>query len=226
LTLSLGLISDLTAVFGGTLWPSSPEIHPRENLKGTTFRLPFTIKNMSAIPIGSVDMTCGIDWVYFHDQHDQKFNFQQLAFVNDTLSIDPGQTVNYECDASHFIKVNNDGSWEIRGIKLQGPFWVYPPLDFRKMCLWIRGDYKLFGFIPWGFTSIMFQWPSGPGVYQWTEGPLHNTGQITQDEWLDRRQKDNNLPPSVVRCSDEPHKTALLFDKEGKPTLRPGLVAK
>jgi hypothetical protein len=211
----LGVLSNLTTVFGGSLWPTNPEIHARENLSGSSFRLPFTIKNVSAIPIVSAEMTCGIDWVYFKDANGSRANFAQIAFTNDVISIEAGQTINYECDASHLIKAYPDGSWELRGVSGPGNL-IYPPLDFRRMCLWMRGDYKIANLIPWSFTSAMFQWPSGPGVYQWTEGPLHTAGQITQDEWIERRA---HLPADVVRCSDKPHVVAMLFDREGKPHM-------
>jgi hypothetical protein len=219
-TLVLFGLGQAVVTFWGPFWPTEPEIHPREAMNGSSFRLPFTIKNTSIIPILNAEMTCGIDWVYFGDRRGNSANFVQIAFVNDTLSIAGGQTVNYECDASHLVQVNQDGSWTLRGVAGPGNLLLlYPPLEFRKMCLWIRGDYKIANWVPWSFTSAIFQWPSAPGVYQWTEGPLHSAGQITQDEWLPQRGR---LPPDVVRCNDEPHKVALLFDKDGTPHLAVG----
>jgi len=101
-------------VFFGRPWPSAPEIHPHDTLNGSTLRLPFTIKNTSIFPILSAEMTCGIDWVFFKDAQGQSANFVQMAFVNDVLSIDAGHQVNYECDASQLIKINQDGSLQIR----------------------------------------------------------------------------------------------------------------
>jgi hypothetical protein len=50
-----------------------------------------------------------------------------------------------------------------------------------KMCLWIEGSYKIFGFsIP--FHSPMFQWPASPGQRQWIQGPIEPD--IPTEAWI------------------------------------------
>jgi hypothetical protein len=187
----------------------TPEIHPHDTLNGSSLRLPFKIKNISIWPINNARMTCGIDWTYFIDARRAKMNLMQLAFVNDVISIAPGQTVNYTCDASELISAEPDGSWKLR--TMTGPFWLFPPLDFKKMCIWIKGDYKV-GLLPWTFTSEIFEWPSAPDVPQWLEGPTYREHAMTPREWLPERGR---LPPDVVTCAPTPGVPAIIFNGDG-----------
>lgn len=161
-------------------------------------------------------MTCGIDWVYLTDHLGHAANFAQMAFVNQTISIGRGQTVNYGCDPSEAIKVHPDGTWSFGVFPGVPPIQLWPPIDFQKMCVWIRGDYTLFGIIPWSFTSAVFEWPSAPGVPQWLEGPSYRDGTITRNEWIPNR---TTIPPRLVVCDRTPQKAAVIFNGDGTVTF-------
>src|SRR5258707_2404660 len=82
-------------------WPSFPEIHPRDPLNGSSFILPFTIRNTSGFfPMTNVEMICGVDWVYFKDARGNKAVFTDAGFANRIYSIPIGETISYQCDAS------------------------------------------------------------------------------------------------------------------------------
>jgi hypothetical protein len=114
-------------------------------------------------------------------------------------------------------RVNQDGSWMLRSMTGPSQLRLVPPLNFRKMCLWIRGDYKIADVIPWDFTSAIFEWPSASGVPQWLEGATYRKGAMTQDEWISQR---GSMPPDVVTCSPQPHKAAMIFNDDGTVTLK------
>lgn len=211
----LGILGGIDLFFGRP-WPNSPEIHPHEALNGSSARLPFTIKNTSVWPISNAKMTCGIDWVYITDALNQTAIFSQVAKVNQIISISAGQTVNYECDASEVIKARSDGSWSIGPMAGPGQLHMFPPLNFRKMCLWIRGDYTISALIPWNFTSVVFEWPFARGVPQWLEGPTYRAGTVTRNEWIPRR---GELSPDLVTCEPTPQKAGFIYNMDGTATF-------
>lgn len=125
-----------------------------------------------------------------------------MAFLVGTTSIPMGQTtLNVPCDAKDLFAVNPDGTLSMRGsstvLDSKRPKVFYPPFRIIKMCVWIKGDYKIFGIIPWSFTSDIFQWPAVHGADQWLEG------QVTQ-ETPDEMQAEyvNNFVPGALKCSE------------------------
>jgi hypothetical protein len=217
---SLGGLAAIIAsiyTFAGPIWPTDPEIHPRDALDGSSFILPFTVKNKSVVfPMPNVEFTCGIDWVYLQDAGGMRGVFGQQAFVNGTYSIKRGETINYQCDASQLIKINPNGSLSIRSMSLGMPQALVAPLKIREMCVWVRAEYKIAGFIPRTFTSAIYQWPAGTHNNQWLEGPTVRDGVPTTDAYWPVR---GALPTDIVTCAPTPHPIALLFDKAGNPSL-------
>jgi len=213
----LGIVASIAGIWG-PIWPTDPEIHPHDVLNGSSFILPFTVQNKSIVfEIPDAEFTCGVDWVFYKDARGSKGVFSAIAFVNGNFSIAARQTINYQCDASQLVKVNQDGSLMLRNMPFP-PQSLYAPLEVIKMCLWIQVDYKIAGLIPRKFTSDIFQWPAVANVQQWLEGPVHREDQITQDEYIPQRQ---TLPPDVVTCSSQAHKPVLVFNKDGSPKMAP-----
>jgi hypothetical protein len=201
----------------GPIWPTDPEIHPHDVLNGSSFVLPFTVKNRSILfDMPNVEFTCGIDWVYLRDAGSMRGVFGQQAFVNGTYSIKTTQTINYQCDASQLIKVNTDGSISIRTLSLGMPQPLVAPLTINEMCVWIRAEYKIAGLIPRSFTSVVFQWPAGANAPQWIEGPTIKDGTPTTDKYW---PVQGVLPAGVVTCAPTPHPIAVLFDRTGKAVM-------
>jgi hypothetical protein len=99
---------------------------------------------------------------------------------------------------------------------MYGPVSMEPPLDFKKMCIWVRGDYKIAGLIPWSFTVGIFEWPAAPGALQWLEGSTYREGAMTQDQWIPNR---GSLPPDVVTCSPKVHVPGVTFNSDGTATM-------
>jgi hypothetical protein len=223
---SLGGLAALIAsiyTFAGPIWPTNPEIHPHDVLNGTSFILPFTVKNKSILfDIRNAEFTCGVDWLYYRAAPTTG-TLAPMAFASGTFSIPTADTINYECDASQLLKTQEDGSLKLGGITFPGQVRAYPPLIVRKMCLWIKVDYKILGFIPRHFTSGIFQWPASRDVAQWLDGPTLQPNQITMDEWLLQGQ---TAPPDVVGCSAEAHKPQIVFDKNGNATILAGKPTK
>jgi len=195
-------------------WSSLAErgIHPHEALNGSSLRLPFVIKNASIWPIRNAQMICGIDWAVAKDSRYVQMNFMQVAFENAIISIDAGATSNYECDASQLVTVEKDGTWKLRTMAIQGrAVYLTPPLNYRKMCIWMRGTYTL-GPIPVTFASPMFEWPSAPGVFQWLEGSTFRQHAVTPDDWMRQRE---SLPADVVTCAARPSDDPVIFFNDG-----------
>jgi len=157
----------------------------------------------------NVEFTCGVDWVYFTDARGNVGTFTDVAFFNGSYSISAGQMINYPCDASELVKVKSDGSLALRNLPLQLPQPFFAPLTVKKMCVWIGGDYKISGFIPRRFTSVMFQWPAAPMINQWLEGPVHRPGTMSKMDQIMRA-----APTETVTCNPEPGGPYILFTGE------------
>ena len=197
----LGLLAVVGSVYGiwGPPWPTAPEIHPQDVLNGSSLILPFKIQNKSIFfPITDAEMTCGVDWLFVKDANRHTFTSIHTAFSNGTYSFPAGgQPATFRCDASELIKIEPNGSVSFRGMSLELPIPLSPPWQIEKMCVWIGGDYKIAGRIPWQFTSIIFQWPASPGAPQWIEGPTLPKGAPTEFEQIGGRPEAMNCSPSV-----------------------------
>jgi hypothetical protein len=208
----LALLAVVASVYGiwGPPWPTAPEIHPRDTANGSSLILPFNVQNRSIFfPITDAQMTCGVDWLFVKDARENKFTSIHTAFSNGAYTFPAGgQPTTYPCDASELVKIEPNGSISFRGIGLGMPVPLYPPWEIQKMCVWIGGDYKIAGLIPWHFTSIIFQWPAKPGVPQWIEGPTLPKGSPTQFEQL-------RGPPEPMNCSSGVDYAYTLFTGVG-----------
>jgi len=180
----LGLLA-VVDQFWGHPWPSDPDIQPQNTLRDSSFILPFALKNKSIFPMHNVAMTCGVDLYVFKDANGMIGAFRDGQFGNKTISIGRNTPVNYTCNATDFIRLRDDYSLVI-GFP-DGQFLetkrsdFRPPLTVIKMCLYIKGVYRLAG-IGLSFTSAMFQWPAAPGLAQWIEGPI--TSDLPSETWV------------------------------------------
>jgi hypothetical protein len=196
----------LFAVIGGIVgiwgppWPTDPEIHPHDTTDGSSLVLPFIVKNRSAFfDMLNVKFRCGIDLVYAEDSHGQRVGVRDTAFMSGVYSVPwGGSPINYPCDASDLLQVKEDGALTLRGsstvMQSNKPQHYYPPWKILKMCVWVGGEYKVMGRIPWSFTSMIFQWPATPKLHQWIEGPIAR-----------EPPKEEQLPgffPNALPCSE------------------------
>jgi hypothetical protein len=212
---ALAIVASISGIWG-PIWPTDPEIHSRDALNGSSFILPFTVKNKSILfDIVDAEFTCGVDWVFFKDANGNSGTFTDIAFANGVFSVGSEKTINYPCNASELIKIKSDGSLALRNLPLALPTPFYPPLEVKKMCLWIRVEYKIARLIPRKFTSVIFQWPAAPGVEQWLEGAAPG-GKDKMEQIMQR------VPPAAVNCSLQPREPSLRFERDGTSKLRIG----
>ena len=129
----------------------------------------------------NVEMRCGVDLFVFKDREGYFGIVRDFQFGTGTVSIPHSPGIAYKCDAGNFIKVRDDGSIVI-GASVQ-QIKSGAPLIPIKMCLWISGSYTLFGipFLPFSFTSPLFQWPATPTQPQWIEGTADDS---PNEEWI------------------------------------------
>jgi hypothetical protein len=173
--LLLAAIGQAVVTFWGPFWPTKPEISFHDTIDASSTVLPFKIKNRSISFPMYLDIKCGVDLLYFMDA-DKKTGLLRDA-VFDVGPIPVGQTAtnNYPCTASDYVHIRDDGSVLMGFEKGQSlatkPGAFRAPLIVLKMCMWMSGANKIFGFsIP--FLTDMFQWPAAPGQKQWIEGPV------------------------------------------------------
>jgi hypothetical protein len=198
----LGTIGTLAGIiYGivGPIWPVAPDIHPHEIGDDSSQVLPFVIKNRSPFEMKNVEFRCGVDLVWAQDAIGQSVTVRDTAFKEGVYSI--GSTpINYPCQALDFLKVRPDGSLSMYGssTKLESnpPKFFQEPWHVRKMCVWIRGDYKFLGIIPWYFTSIVFQWPADSATHRWIEGPIVRSPP--------KSERILGAYPDVLQCSPSP----------------------
>jgi hypothetical protein len=161
----------------GPFWPTKPDVQFHDTVDASSFVLPFKLTNRSVLfSIENADITCGVDLLYFIDANKRTGILRDAIFKPGPISIGrDGDFTNFPCTAADYIKVRNDGS-ALLGFE-NGQNLTSPPAAFRapltvlKMCLWISGNYSVFGFAT-SFKSKMFQWPAAPGQRQWIEGPI------------------------------------------------------
>jgi hypothetical protein len=162
------------------------EIHPHDTVDASSLVLPFQVTNRSLFRMHNVEFTCGIDLLYFMDADRKTGILRDMTFAaTGAPSIKRNKLVNYPCDASRFVQIRPDGSLIMGFPSGQSmttkPFAFRPPLTIVKMCLWISGQYRLFG-TTIHFATTMFQWPAAPGQRQWIEGPI--SGDDANERWI------------------------------------------
>src|ERR1700737_4760374 len=55
---AMGIVATIAGIWG-PIWPTDPEIHPHDVVDGSSFILPFTVKNRSIIfDMPNVEFTC------------------------------------------------------------------------------------------------------------------------------------------------------------------------
>ena len=127
-----------------------------------------------------------------------------MFYSPNTVAIPHNKLVQYYCGAERYVHVQPDGSLiigtevplNLPKARASGVF--RPPLTIVKMCMWIGGDYKIFGVVTHRFTTPIFQWPVEPGVNQWSEGAI-----VSDDDggkWIPKGSK-LELPPGALRCT-------------------------
>lgn len=192
-TLSVGAAIDQ---FWGRPWPTDPEIHPHEIATDSSQVLPFTVRNKSFFDMKDVEFRCGIDLVWGEDAKGQQILIRDMAFKEGVYSIS-SDPINYPCKAVDLLKIRPDGSLSLYGssteLQSSPPKKYQEPWRIKKMCVWIRGDYKFANLIPVNFTSVIFQWPAEPTIHHWIEGPIAR-----------QPPKEEQLPgafPDALQCS-------------------------
>jgi hypothetical protein len=179
-----GIVGGIYGIWG-PLWPTDPEIKFQNALRDSSFILPFALRDKSILPMNNVAMTCGVDLYFFSDANGLTGAFRDGQFNDQIISIGRDQPTNYTCDASNFISLTEDYSVLLgfpagQHMKTR-PSNFRPPLTVVKMCVYLKGAYRL-GLKGESFTSSMFQWPAAPGLKQWIEGPIVND--LPSEAWL------------------------------------------
>lgn len=163
------------AVLGGPPWPSPPEVHPDDAIDGSSLVLRFTVRNTSALTaIRNGRFVCGVAWAYARDRAGKTISAQDMAFQMGVNSLAAGAQKTFTCDASPLFQLGPDHTL-IPPPPLVAPSDLFihwqPPFEIAKICVWVRGEYKAFGFLPWRFTTPIFQWPMRPDLHRWIEDP-------------------------------------------------------
>lgn len=187
-----GLLSALESILGGPPWPADPDIHAQNAANGSPLILPFTVHNRSVFfDMPNVQFMCGIDLVVFGDPTYQRRGpigmFTDMAFVNGVQTVRAKQTVSFSCDATELIRAG--GTTLAFGPANEPPNPAASPniANILKMCVWIKGSYKLRKYLPrYTFTSAVFQYPAAPGVRQWLEEPIEDWRAPSKKEALAR----------------------------------------
>ena len=111
-----GFLRALIQIGGGPPWPADPEIRPRDTTDGSSFVLPFALRNRSTLfDMKNVSMTCGIDLVAFVDAN-RELGWRRCRCLFYRGYFDAGELAqyNYPCDASALVQVRPDGSLTFR----------------------------------------------------------------------------------------------------------------
>jgi hypothetical protein len=190
---------------------TAPAIHPNNVLDASSFIMPFSIINRSDLfSITNAELTCGVDLLYFADAEGKTGYVADMGFVTGRFSIPNDGPLAYQCNASQLAEILPDGRLSIRKSMNTKSGVFKPPLRIIMMCLWIGGDYKIWGIVPRRFTSTVFRWPTAKGVNQWIEGPLAT---------LPFKVGDLKDPREDYLACTEPSKNRPygLFREEGRP---------
>lgn len=197
-----------------------PAIHPHETIDTSSFEIPFNVTNNSAwVSMDNVAVNCEIDLFYFTDMDNDTGILRDAVFSTGTISIPHNKLIQYHCDASRFVHLQSDGSLVIgfpSGQSMKTPPAAFrPPFTIVKMCVWVSGDYKIFGVVPHHFTAGMFQWPVEPNIHQWVEGTIASDDD--NDKWIPEGSKlrgawglrtivdkDRKFVPGALRCTPIP----------------------
>jgi hypothetical protein len=147
--------------------------------------LPFVVTNRSVWFDMNINIVCGVDLFYFMDADKQTGIVRDQAFNVGPIIVGVNSTENYPCSASSYIMTQPDGSLMFgfeSGHALRTPPAVFRgPITIIKMCLWMSGTYKTFGFSK-AFPPKNFQWPAEPNQRQWNEGTT--SPDLPNEAWI------------------------------------------
>jgi len=175
IVLGLAVAVASNAMLGGSLWPAPLEVHPDNAIDGASLVLPFTVRNNSALTaIRKGRFVCGIAGVYARDAAGKTILVRDMAFVMGVASLAPGEQKTFTCDLSPLLQLRDDHTLSpppplVAPVDL--PIHWRPPFEIVKICVWVRGEYKAFGLLPWRSTTPTFQWPMRPDLHRWVEDP-------------------------------------------------------
>jgi hypothetical protein len=231
----LTLVATLDQIFvWGPLWPADPEIHPVNSANGSSLVTLFTVQNRNHVlyPITNVEFTCGLGMIYFSDANGHTGIATDIAFVTGEISI-PSTGLNYRCDATRLVVIRPDGALDLYGSMNTAPGGFRAPLKILKMCVWIRGSYRLWWIFPRRFTSTVFQWPESSQNLQWVEGPIAEEAETTAADlpapyaaWGLHALVTDGAPPHFLLPGTLDCKPMtfpyVAFRKTGKPYLLTG----
>jgi hypothetical protein len=184
--LALSALGQAIVAFWGPFWPTRPEIQFHDTIDASSFVLPFKMTNRSVwFSMDSMKIVCGVDLLYFIDADGKTGLLRDAQFDPGPISIARNSFTNYPCSASDYVRIRPDGSlmmgFEAGQSMTTPPSTFSPPLTVLKMCLWMSGDYKVFGH-PVPFASKIFQWPAAPHQRQWIEGPI--APDLPSEAWI------------------------------------------
>jgi hypothetical protein len=206
----------LSSILGGPLWPTSPEIHPKDTTDGSSLILPFVIRNASVfIPIKNANFICRVDLILKVDSWGRRVTVRGFDIPAGTYDIPAGGApINIPCDTSNLLHTRANGSLTLgdtdTAFVYQFPSgaWlpqVYtPPLTLLKTCIFIEVSYSAIGLYPRQLTAGVFQWPEVPGAHQWAEGAVGGNLTLPEDfntgAFFGPQAKGNH----PLRCSEKP----------------------
>jgi hypothetical protein len=199
--LILSLVTGISSLAGGPPWPVDPTVTFRDTNDGSSFILPFDIRNNSAFRMPNVEFRCGVDFTWLRDAAGHHIFAGGEAFINGRKTV--VSTATFDCDASKLFGIKPDGSLSARGsataFENRSGTIYRPPFQAVKMCLWIGGTYNFLGIFPTSFTTGIFQWPAKPGSHQWLTMPF--IGERPAEEI--QLEKETGLIPGALACPEE-----------------------
>jgi hypothetical protein len=172
-----GLIPFLAWLFGwGPLWPVEPEMRPYDANDEPSLRLGWKVQNKSDwFDMPNTRFRCGIDLLYAEDEHGKKVIVRDSAFLTAPVSISRGKSINVPCTPGDLLQLRRpSGSLSIYGSSttMTGPTGYSGRFRVLKACVWVAGEYRLWGMIPWSLAATsVWQWPATPTQKMWIEGP-------------------------------------------------------
>jgi hypothetical protein len=228
-----GTTSNLQSIFGGPLWATPPEIHPRDTTDGSSLLLPFVVKTASTFfPISGANFLCRLDLIWAEDSIGQRVAIRNTSLVAGAFDIPAGGLpINVPCDGSRLFQTRANGSLTLGGTDTMfvhrfpsGIFQqvaYFPPWHLLKTCVFIQVSYSAAGGVVRQVTSPVFQWPSVPGGHQWAEGPIVPNAMLPDPGDPGAFYSLGSLAPGPLRCSAEPLQYYGLILPSGQIQLFP-----